>query len=232
MATDAQRDAIRVAAPQTLCTRLVAPLVASCEEEGIAGRVCLLERSSAATEQSMLEGTADIGLLHGWPRSAVEAEAIARDAPVVLLPLGHPLASDAEVDGRALASHPLLLTQPGCRYRDYVEALLQEAVVRPRVRAEADSVSSLARLVAGGAGLAVLPRLAAEAAAAGLRVDMRPLRGAGAGLPICLVHAAGRQPGPAVTAFMGLLRAAAADLHEPVASLDVQHLARGVAVSK
>ncbi|WP_205904325.1 LysR substrate-binding domain-containing protein, partial [Pseudomonas viridiflava] len=53
----------------------------------------------------------------------------------------HPLGlSSGLVTPDALAALPLIVTMEGCRYREYLEALLQEAPARPRIRGVADSV--------------------------------------------------------------------------------------------
>jgi len=228
---DAGAGEVRVAAPQTLCTSLLAPLVAELANAHPAARVNLLQRDSRATEQSVLQGDADLGLLHGWPvHEALQAEEVARDRPVVLLPAGHPLADGGDVDVEALAASPLLLTPPGCRYRSYVETVLQGAAVRPRIAGEAGDVHSLARMVAAGAGVAVLPQLAVPLSGAGRDVEARVLRGAEAGLPVCLVSAPRRTLRPAAAALARMLRASAAVSHEAMPALDVQHGPRGVAV--
>ncbi|NML42422.1 LysR family transcriptional regulator [Ramlibacter sp. G-1-2-2] len=228
--TSAGAGEVRVAAPQTLCAALLAPLVAELAGEHPAACVILLECDSRATEQAVLEGRADFGLLHGWPVSSeLQAQELLRDQPVALLAAGHPLAGESELDAEALVAFPVLLTPPGCRYRAYAETLLLGARVRPQIAGEAGDVYSLARMVAAGAGVAVLPRLAVQAAAASLDVEARALRGAEAGLAICLVSSPRRALRPAAAAFARMVRAAAAS-DEPMPTLDVQHRAGGVAI--
>jgi DNA-binding transcriptional LysR family regulator len=233
---DAPAETIAIAAPQTLCARMVAPAVAELADSHPGARIAIHETNSKATVQAVVEGTADLGLLHGWPAAdaPVQARLLARDTPVVVVPRVHALGECANVSASMLAGLPLVATSAGCTYRAYLDALLQSASSRATIRAEADTVPSLLQLVAAGVGVAVLPRMAVLPAAHALQLQVRALDAAGEGLPICLLTPAARP-----------LRAGAARLVEqicqvilasdasdqPVPALDVQHLAGGVAVA-
>lgn len=245
---DAPARSIRVAAPQTLCAGLLTPMLLRFADQHPDARVAIQEKNSADTAQAVLDGTADVGLVHGWPApdARLRAARIARDLPVVVMSAGHALAAAPAVDPAALAAFPLVATLPGCRYRQYLDTLVQQSPVRPRLRAEADNVPALVRMVSAGLGISVLPRMAVAAAmapametaaeaainpaAGSARVDTRPLSAAGDGLPICLLTANG-VPAPHVAAFIKLLEAAVAGSGEPVSALDVQHRAGGVAIA-
>ncbi len=103
----------------------------------------------------MLGGTAALDLVHGWPANDanLQADLVARDMPVVVMPPGHPLSRAADVKPDALAAFPLIVTMEGCRYREYLDALLQEAPVRPCIRGVADSVQALVQMVSAGLGV-------------------------------------------------------------------------------
>ncbi|WP_313621696.1 LysR family transcriptional regulator [Achromobacter sp.] len=223
---------IRVAAPQTLCACLLTPMLLQFAQRYPSAQVAIQERNSADTVQAVLDGTADVGLIHGWPASdaKLRASLIARDMPVVVMPAGHELAAAEAVAPDALAAFPLIATMPGCRYRQYLDVLVQQAPVRPRIRAEADSVPALMQMVSAGMGVAVLPRLAVDTAPLSARVETRPLSSAGEGLPICLLSPE-RTPAPHVSAFIKLLEAAVAYSDEPVSALDMEHRAGRIAVT-
>lgn len=223
---------IRVAAPQTLCTCLLTPMLLRYAEAYPGARVAIQERNSAATAQAVLDGAADIGLVHGWPadHAGLRAQRIARDMPVVVFAPGHPLAASAQVTPDALAAYPLIATMDGCRYRQYLDMLAQQAAERPRIRAEADGVPALLQMVSAGLGVSVLPRMAVDRAATPARIETRPLSAAGEGLPICLLTT-DRSPTRNVAAFIRLVGLAAAGSDEPVPAFDVQHGAGGVAIA-
>jgi DNA-binding transcriptional LysR family regulator len=226
---DATFGSISVAAPHTLCATLLAPSAARYAHGHPDVHLSVQEKNSSETERAVLDRTVDIGLVHGWPRaprSRLQVEVISRDRPMVLMPLGHAVGADAAVQIESLASTPLLLTSDGCRYREYAQAILQHASVRPSIRGEADSVASLMRMVAAGLGVSVLPGKAIDLAGAPYEVEVRPLAGADEGLPICMLSAAGEPVRPQAAAFMEIVRKAARGSDEPVPALDVKHGSR------
>jgi DNA-binding transcriptional LysR family regulator len=224
---------IRVAAPQTLCTSVLIPQLLHFAGMHPATQVAVQEKNSAATAQAVLNGTADLGLVHGWPANDanLRVQVIARDMPVVVLPPGHPLSQAACIRPEALAAFPLIVTMEGCRYREYLEALLQEAPVRPRIRGVADSMPALMQMVRAGLGVSILPRMAMDPALTAAGVQWRPLSTGGEGLPICLL-ASHRAPTRQVAAFIERVRMAATISDEPMATIDMQHGAGRVAIAK
>lgn len=243
MADDAYREVrdnvddpggtIRVVAPQTLCTSVLLPQLLHFAGMHPDTQVAVQEKNSLATAQAVLDGTADLGLVHGWPAqdANLRAEVIARDMPVVVLPPGHPLSQTARISPHALAAFPLIVTMEGCRYREYLEALLQDAPVRPRIRGTADSVPALMQMVAAGLGVSILPRMALDPAATAARVQWRPLSTGGEGLPICLLSLH-RAPTRQVAAFIEMIRLAATASDEPMPAIDMQHGAGRVAIAE
>lgn len=224
---------IRVAAPQTLCTSVLVPQLLRFAGMHPETQVAVQERNSMATAQAVLKGTADLGLVHGWPANDanLRAEVIARDMPVVVLPPGHPLSQASDIRPEALAAFPLIATMEGCRYREYLEALLQEASVRPHIRGVADSVPALMQMVSAGLGVSILPRMAMDPAVTAARVQWRPLSTTGEGLPICLLTLHGK-PGRQAAAFIEMIRHAATRSDEPMPAIDMKHAAGRVAVAK
>lgn len=223
---------IRVAAPQTLCTSVLVPQLLRFAGMHPGTQVAVQEKNSMATAQAVLDGTADLGLVHGWPENDADlrVEAIARDMPVVVMPPGHPLCHAADIKADALAAFPLVVTMEGCRYRAYLEAVLQEAPAQPRIRGVAESVPALIQMVSAGLGVSILPRMAMDPALATAGVQWRPLSTAGAGLPICLLilH---RTPTRQVAAFIEMIRLAAAGSDEPMTAIDMQHGTGRVAIA-
>ena len=222
---------LHLAAPHTLATGLVLPLLTGYAELQPGVRVVIRERHSSATLEAVRSGTVDLGLIHGWPAAGADVQAylIARDNPVVVMPAGHALATAPDVTPRSLAPHALIATAPGCRYREHLDALLQQASQPCTLSAEADSVAAILQMVAAGLGVSVLPRRAVDTGAGLAGVVMRPLRaGPDAGLPICLLTPRGAMR-PMAAAFADLLRAAASD--EPVSAVDVHDGPADVAIA-
>ncbi len=117
----------------------------------------------------------------------VAREVIAMDPFMVVTPRGHALATKrgpvAQVD---LRGEELLLLDEGHCFRE--QAL--EACGTARAREgdfRATSLSTLVQMVAGGAGITVIPALAVDAEARRARLHVRPLQGPGAHRTIALI---------------------------------------------
>lgn len=79
--------------------------------------------------------------------------------PLVLV--AAPGQGSAEHDLAALATLFFVATEPGCIYRHMFDTAFAEAgVAAPKLATEVGSIGAIARLVAAGAGLSLVPRLA------------------------------------------------------------------------
>lgn len=112
--------------------------------------------------QQLESGGIDIAFCFdkGEPDGRLARRSMAME-PLVLIsaPSGQPVAA---VDGLgALTAMPFIATEVGCVYRHLFEKAFADAgIAVPRLVAEVDSIRTINRLVATGAGLALLPRLA------------------------------------------------------------------------
>ena len=85
--------------------------------------------------------------------------------PLVLV--AAPGQGPAPSDLAALATLRFVATEPGCVYRHLFDTAFAEAgVAAPKLAAEVSSIGTIARLVAAGAGLGLVPRLAVSDALA------------------------------------------------------------------
>lgn len=116
-------------------------------------------------------------VLVALPCAGVETLAVLRDEFLVVLPRGHRLAGRARVPAGALAGERMLLMEDGHCLRDQALAFCggdAEGFA-------ATSLHTLVQMVAGGLGVALLPRMAVDAGvAAGADVEVRPLGGGSA----------------------------------------------------
>lgn len=80
------------------------------------------------------------------------------DQLVLVGPPGSALAQSDLIPRTALADTPLILFDRASSYYELTTALLREAGVRPRGVIELDNVEAAKRMVAGGLGVALLPR--------------------------------------------------------------------------
>ena len=113
--------------------------------------------------------------------SGSETLGVVRDPFLAALPPGHPLAAQAAVPVAALGSEKLLLMEDGHCLREQAIAACGVARREGADGFAATSLHTLVQMVAGGLGVTLLPRIAAQGGVtAGAEVVLRPLAGAGA----------------------------------------------------
>ncbi|MEO5756260.1 MAG: LysR family transcriptional regulator [Mesorhizobium sp.] len=119
----------------------------------------------------------------------------------------------------SLAAMNFVATEPGCVYRHLFDSAFAEAgLAAPKLAAEVGSIGAIAGLVAAGAGLALVPRLAvSEALERGEIVEM-PWPGTARTAALTIIWRRRRVQPPALK----LLLAAAADGFAPVKPADAR----------
>jgi DNA-binding transcriptional LysR family regulator len=86
---------------------------------------------------------------------------LAREPLVLIAPSGQQAMTKHASDFASLATLDFVATEPGCVYRQlFDQAFADAGVAAPKPTAEIGSIRAIARLVASGAGLALVPRLA------------------------------------------------------------------------
>lgn len=127
--------------------------------------VVWIEDKTAALLERMDAGTLDAAVLalEAELGAALEQEVIAHDPFVVAMPKGHPLAdSTAPIALDDLRDSDVLLLDDGHCFREQALSLCSAAGLR-ELSFRATSLPTLAQMVAGGAGITLLPRLAIAA---------------------------------------------------------------------
>ena len=122
-------------------------------------RLTLRPTLGDATRQALLQGTYDIGFLME-PETAhqgLDSEVLAVEPLVLVAAPGHALAGRTGLKSADLAATELVGTEPGCPYRDLFEGELREWA--PPFM-EFGTIEATKRAVAGGLGIALLPRIA------------------------------------------------------------------------
>jgi LysR family hydrogen peroxide-inducible transcriptional activator len=136
----------------------------------------------------------------------VEAEVLGRDPFVLAAPLGHPLSVKATpARARDLHGARVLLLDDGHCFRDQALAWCT------RARAEeldfrATSLGTLTQMVAGGAGVTLLPQLALATETRRGQVRTRPFAEPAPGRTLALVWRRGTALAPALRAVAGTIR--------------------------
>jgi LysR family hydrogen peroxide-inducible transcriptional activator len=170
------------------------------------------EEKTADLLAAVRDGTLDAALLAlEADIGDVEREAIARDPFVLATPPRHPLGTPATPARPAeLREASVLLLDDGHCFREQALDVCSRARVRES-EFRATSLSTLAQMVAGGAGVTLLPRLAVrtEAVRSGLRV--RPFADPAPHRTIGLVWRRGCPLAPALRQVAATIRAAYPD---------------------
>ena len=129
-------------------------------------QVQILVRSRTLSEVTDLvaSGDADLGLVPGPERlPALQFDEVFVYDRVLLTPLEHPLLELAYISFADIAKWPLLLMGLSNRTRGLLEAEFQRRSLSYQVIAELDSMDTIKRHVALGAGISVGPRVAVDA---------------------------------------------------------------------
>ncbi|MDV9189545.1 LysR family transcriptional regulator [Streptomyces sp. SR27] len=135
-------------------------------------RLTLRPTLGDATRQALRQGTYDVGFLMepGTEHEGLESEVLAPEPLVLVAGPDHPLAGRTALTAEDLAGAQLVGTEPGCPYRDLFEEALREWA--PPFM-EFGTIEATKRGVAGGLGVALLPRVTvAEELASGTLVEL------------------------------------------------------------
>ena len=110
-----------------------------------------------------------------YTAQGIATATVAEDEFLFLAPEGHPLASRNDLSPEHLKHEEVLFLDDGHCLRDHALSVCNLAPGRANADAGATSLHTLVAMVAGGMGVTLLPRLAAEGgAAAGAKVAIRP----------------------------------------------------------
>lgn len=156
---------VTVGALETIASARLAPWLPGFQ----AGHPDIIVRMKVAGSGVLLrqleDGEIDVAFCfdrHDFAKNAAEerfASCTIAAEPLVLI--AAPGRGSTGHDLAALATLSFVATEPGCIYRHMFDTAFAEAgVAAPRLAAEVGSIGAIARLVAAGAGPALVPRLA------------------------------------------------------------------------
>ena len=140
----------------------------------------LSEITGIRDSELMLDSPLTVGLLRSPSFLNEESfciETILREPFVVAVPDSHPAAKQDSVRIKTLAGEPFIVhpRQPGWDYSDAVFQLLRDNGIEPQIEQEAGQMLTIATLVAGGLGVALVPASFSNLRVPG--VTYRPIRG-------------------------------------------------------
>ena len=133
--------------------------------------VTVEERPSRLIPRAVAAGQAELGIVADHAELlGLEALPLREDRLAVALPPGHRLARRRRVRLAELLPEEFVGLAPGAALQTPLEEQAERLGARLRVRVRLGGPEALCRLVAAGAGLAILPASAAARLAPGLRV--------------------------------------------------------------
>jgi len=137
----------------------------------------------------------------------IETETVAEDEFLFVGQPGHPLSLRNDLAPEHLKGENLLLLEDGHCLRDHALSVCGAAPGRASGDVSATSLATLVQMVAGGMGVTLLPRLAAEGgAAAGANVAVRPFKDPVVGRAIGIAWRQGSPRADEARMLAGLLR--------------------------
>ncbi|WP_294006601.1 LysR family substrate-binding domain-containing protein [Streptomyces sp.] len=157
--------------------------------------------------EALRTGAIDVALLRPVAADlSLTVHTLRRDRLVVAVPVDHPLARRKRLRAADLAGADLIVHSADRRsvMYDVVLGLLRDAGVEPHIRHEVGETSTLVTLVAGGLGVAVVPKPVTALALDG--VAYLPLAGADARVELAVAHRAERSE-PHLARTVGIIQA-------------------------
>ncbi len=164
--------------------------------------LALREGTSEAVAQWVESGQIELGVVQlPAPGEAFEVTPLLEESFVLLVPKAHPLARRRLPQLAELAKDSFVFYKG--RARDVAQAACRAAGFEPRTACESGELETVRSLVAADLGVALLPELAARAAAPGcaiVRLGGEPLRRS-----VAILQRRGRELSPSARMFRRLL---------------------------
>jgi DNA-binding transcriptional LysR family regulator len=159
---------VALAAFPSAAAAIVPPAWAKLARSAPHVRLDLVEMEPEESLPAVLRGETDVAVAHEYdvlPRPLdplFERRELCRDPVFAAVPANAPAAGDGEVDLRSLAGQPFLAPRLGTSCAEMIQRTCARAGFVPRVVARASDFHVLLSLVAAGAGVTLVPQLAAR----------------------------------------------------------------------
>jgi len=199
---------LTIGTPESLCTYRLPPVLSQFRARYPRVQVVFRPAFGADLRRALNEGRVDLGFFYEYPQGQPDlaTESLVAEPLVLLAHPGHPLASRARVDTYMLHGEPLLLTEPGCVYRERFERLLSTAGAHPTSTVEFSSIEAIKQCVMVGMGLSLLPAVTVREEVARGRMVALPWSEKDFGLVTLMAWHHDKWLSPALRAFIGLSR--------------------------
>ncbi|MFK4082962.1 LysR family transcriptional regulator [Kribbella sp. NPDC020789] len=212
---DGSTGEVRITAFATAISLLVAPTLARLRETSPGLTLVVRDAEGHQGITQLLDGDADLAIAvehRGSPRpddQRLTRIPLYAEPFVAVLPPAHPAAGHDTIQLTMLAGDDWVMTAPGNPIRDVVLLACEQAGFQPKIAHESDDFHAVAALVAAGAGVSLVPRLAVPTPTL---AQIRPLPDPA---PVRRVYAAvrrSRADHPLITATLDVLTEVAVKL--------------------
>ena len=201
------RGRLAIGASTTIGGYLVPSLFGAFRRAHPAVELSLDIANTAVVQSAVLRDQLDLGLTEGFVSSdQLEVEVVAHDEMVAIAAAGHPAARAGALQARDLLALPFIMREPGSGTRDVIEAALARKGLRIAPIMSLGSTEAVKNAVASGLGVALVSRLTAALELNAGRLAELKLADLRIRRPLHLIRLSGKQPSPAVRAFIDLLR--------------------------
>lgn len=165
----------RLGAIPTIAPFLLPKILSSLNADYPALKLYLREDQTERLLEDLRARRIDAALLAlPWDAPGIETEALGEDEFFLAAPTDHSLLSKANLSVSDLISEDVLLLEDGHCLRDHALSVCSLPSGRPGSDVTATSLQTLVHMVAGGLGVSLIPRLAADAGVtAGTNVEVR-----------------------------------------------------------
>jgi DNA-binding transcriptional LysR family regulator len=204
---------VTVGAFPTAINGLVIPALRALRVERPAVQLQVRDMTGDDPVEALLRGEVDVALWLAYPGSRVVSERGAVGEPLLedtldlVLPADHPAAAAPTCRLADFEDSPWIAGLPGNPCRSITDAACAAAGFTPRVEHYSDDWSAVVGLVAAGAGVALVPRLAQPPASPDIVI--RPVAGHAPRRQIALLTRGGAAAAPHVAAVVDCLHRAA-----------------------
>ncbi|MDV7145610.1 LysR family transcriptional regulator [Tropicimonas sp. TH_r6] len=205
-----QRNAVvTVAIIPTMVAGIMPVAIARFRGAGQAARIRLLDLDANGVAEAVSQGEAEFGICSiAVGERGTEFEPLMDDPMVLALPKGHHLSGRTPLDWGLLETEALILPSRGTGNRLLIDDAMARARLRHSWTFEVHRSSTALELVAGGSGVALVPRSAITPALA-TKLTWRPIGAPEIVRPVGLLTRTGQTDMPAVAALKEAVRRAA-----------------------
>ena len=201
-----RRGTLKLGSARTYARHILPPLLANYQGHYPKVHIVLIEGSSKDMTNSLRSLDVEVAVVaYAGPVQQVKFEYFKSEDLVVIVPPGHELAFEDQVDVARLAKEPFLMREVGSGTRRVVSETFKRHGVKPRVIFETSNAEVIKEQVARGVGISIITRSAAYEDVLSRRLALANLKDEKISLKIYTAVREGHELSRPARAFLDLL---------------------------